>query len=117
MILDYDMEKSYQQSVEIPDLGNVCLRCFASEILEYYINFTTYMGKTYIMKFGPVTPDVEEAPDFYSFSYLKTDYNEKFLKKELDQFINGKIKMIHVEVIEPEEAYASIPSMDLFSPY
>ena len=56
----------------------------------YYIIVKTVMGKTSIIKFGPVCPDIDMLQNDFSVSYKKIDYKENLIEKEVDKFIKDK---------------------------
>ena len=70
------------------------------------------MGKTHILKFGPVMPDVDILFTDFSVSYKKIDYKENLIKKEVDKFINDYLKEITlVEEVTEYEVWQDFPNI------
>lgn len=112
MILDYDLEKQYRQSIDIVDIGNVCLRCTNDSLEDYYIIIKTVMGTTGILKIGPLMPDTIILLDGYTIEFKKIDFKEKTICKEINLFINDTKKGIK-EIIEvhPEDVFPLLPDL------
>lgn len=110
MIFEYSVKKTFDESIDVADIGNTALRCVGSKLDEYYIILKTIMGKVSIIKFGPVIPDVEVLLNEFTVSYKKIDYKEQAIFKEVDKFINDFRKEISsVEEITEYEAWQAFP--------
>jgi hypothetical protein len=110
MIFEFSVQKTFNKSVDVVDVGNTALRCTNVHMDDYYIITKTVFGKTYILKFGPVCPDINALIDDFSVSYKKVDYKEATLFKEIDKFINDFKKEIEtVEEITEFEAWEALP--------
>ncbi len=112
MILEYSVQRTFDESIDIVDIGNTALRCVGSKFDEYYIILKTIMGKVSIIKFGPVLPDIDGLLNDFSVSYKKIDYKEPAIFKEIDKFINDFRKEItSVEEITEYEAWQAFPAI------
>lgn len=112
MILEYSVQRTFDESIDIVDIGNTALRCVGSKLDEYYIILKTIMGKVSIIKFGPVLPDIEILQNDFSVNYKKIDYKEPAIFKEIDKFINDFRKEItSVEEITEYEAWQAFPAI------
>lgn len=110
MIFEYSVKKTFNESIDVIDIGNVALRCTSGNLDDYYIILKTVMGKTSILRFGPVTPDIEMLLNDFSVSYKKIDYKESAICKEVDKFINDfKKEITQVEEITEYEAWQAFP--------
>lgn len=110
MIFEFSIQKTFDQSIDIVDMGNTALKCTNCHMDSYYIIIKTVMGKTSILKFGPVCPDIEILIDDFFVSYKKIDYKETVIYKEIDKFINDFKKNIDtVEEITEYEAWKDFP--------
>jgi hypothetical protein len=108
------VQKTFNESIDVVDIGNTALRCHGSKMDFYYIILKTIMGKTHIMKFGPVMPDIDMLFNDFSVSYKKIDYKENLIEKEVDKFINDYKKEITlVEEITEYEAWQDFPEVRL----
>lgn len=72
--------KVYTKSLEIDDVGNVCLRCtLADNFTTYYLMTQTIFGQTYYLSLGPISADLgpDASLESFSLSYFKEEYSEK----------------------------------------
>ena len=112
MIFEYSIQKTFNESIDVVDIGNTALRCHGSKLDFYYIILKTIMGKTSILKFGPVMPDIDVLFNDFTVSYKKIDYKENLIEKEVDKFINDYKKEITlVEEITEYEAWQDFPDV------
>lgn len=117
MIIDFDQQKVFTQSVDIEDIGNCALRCSTVDFVDYYFCTQTIMGKTYILKFGPIVADLDAFVDDFELQYKKIDYKEKAICKEINMLLNDPKKQIkEVIKIEFEEVMEQVPTADKFVP-
>ena len=112
MIFEYSVQKTFNESIDVVDIGNTALRCHGAKLDFYYIILKTVMGKTSILKFGPVIPDIDVLLNEFTVSYKKMDYKENLIEKEVDKFINDYKKSITlVEEITEYEAWQDFPDI------
>ena len=112
MVFEYSVQRTFNEAIDVVDIGNTALRCVGSKLDEYYIILKTIMGKVSILKFGPVCPDLEVLLNDFSVSYKKIDYKEMAIFKEIDKFINDFRKEItSVEEITEYEAWQAFPAI------
>ena len=112
MIFEYSVQKTFNESIDVVDIGNTALRCQGAKLDFYYIILKTVMGKTSILKFGPVMPDIDVLFNDFTVSYKKIDYKENIIEKEVTKFINDYKKEITlVEEITEYEAWQDFPDI------
>lgn len=112
MIIEYSVQKTFTEMVDVVDAGNTALRCSSGDIYQYYIILKTIMGKTHILKFGPVCPDIDLLLEDFSVEYKKMDYKETKIEKEIDRFVNDfKKEITLVEEITEYEAWQDFPEI------
>lgn len=112
MIFEYSVQKTFNETIDVVDIGNTALRCHGKKLDFYYIILKTVMGKTHIIKFGPVMPDIDVLFTDFTVSYKKIDYKENLIEKEVDKFINDYKKEITlVEEITEYEAWQDFPNI------
>lgn len=112
MIFEFSVQKTFNESIDVVDIGNTALRCISKNMEVYYLITKTIMGKTSIIKFGPVCPDIEMLVNDFSAYYKKIDYKENLIFKEIDKFINDYKKEIsEVEEITEYEAWQDFPAV------
>ena len=112
MIFEYSVQKTFNETIDVADIGNTALRCHGKKLDFYYIILKTVMGKTHVIKFGPVMPDIDVLFNDFTVSYKKMDYKENLIEKEVDKFINDYKKEITlVEEITEYEAWLDFPDI------
>ncbi len=112
MIFEYSVQKTFNETIDVVDIGNTALRCQGKKLDFYYIILKTVMGKTSILKFGPVMPDADVLFNDFSVMYKKIDYKENLIEKEVDKFINDyKKEIVHVEEVTEYEAWLDFPQV------
>ena len=112
MIFEFAVQKTFNESIDVVDIGNTALRCTNRMLDNYYLITKTVYGKTGIIKFGPVCPDVDVLISDFSVSYKKIDYKEGIIIKEIDKFINDFKKDIDkIEEITEYEAWQDFPQI------
>lgn len=112
MVFEFSVQKTFNQSIDIVDMGNTALRCTNKQMDDYYLIIKTIYGKTHLVKFGPVCSDIDTLIDGFSVSYSKMDYKETKIYKEIDKFINDFKKEIdNIEEITEYEAWAAFPAV------
>jgi hypothetical protein len=112
MIFEFSVQKTFNQSIDVVDIGNTTLRCCNQRGDCYYLLTKTVFGKTSIVKFGPVCPDLDTLLDDFTVNYRKIDYKEAAIYKEIDKFINDFKKSIEaVEEVTDFEAWQDFPKV------
>lgn len=112
MVFEFSVQKTFNQSIDVIDMGNTALRCTNKQMDDYYLIVKTVYGKTHFIKFGPVCQDIDTLIDDFSVSYKKMDYKEAQIYKEIDKFINDFKKDIdNIEEITEYEAWQAFPAV------
>ena len=113
MIFDYKKEEVFTKTVDVVDCGNFALRATnETGMHEYYIIVKTIMGKTAILRFGPIVPDLPILCADFELTHKIIEYKENSINKEISKYINDPKKEIsEVNVIEDFEAYKMLPEI------
>lgn len=117
MLFDYSATRTFNQTLQIDDIGNCAIRgegsfrdgraVFSG---DYYMIVKTVMGKTTFIKWGPLMPDFESLPNTFKLEVKTAPYKEATVAKEIQSFVNDGLKGIHnAEEILPEEAIEYLP--------
>lgn len=117
MLIDYSATRTFTQTLQLDDIGNCAIRgkgAFRDGRVtlagEYYMLIKTIMGKTTIMKWGPLQPDFTALPNTFKLEIKTTPYKEATIIKEIQSFINDGLKGIScAEELLPEEAIEFLP--------
>lgn len=103
-VIEFDSEERYMKAIDIVDIGNTVIRATSEDVCDYYILIKTVMGKTSILTFGPVIPDVPMLVNGFNVNYKKMDYKEPKIIKEINSILNNaKTKIIDAKEILQEE--------------
>lgn len=103
MTFEYMKVTTSMDSVDIEDIGNVCIKVSNDEGVEWLLQIHTSLGWVIVKQFGPVKLNSSDIDNFFYFSRQKFEYNEKRLYKLIDEFINNSKKGITtVEIISDE---------------
>ena len=89
MNFSYLFVEQSQDSIDIENIGQVCLSVFNDEGAEYYLKIKTEYGWSKILQFGPIKSDFKELESGLYLSYSNIEYNEKRLYKIIDDFLNN----------------------------
>ena len=112
MIFEFSVQKTFNRSIDIVDMGNTALKCTNYKMDNYYLIVKTILGKTHFIKFGPVCPDIDVLLDDFSVNYKKIDYKETQVCREIDKFINDFKKEIDaIEEVTEYEAWQDFPDI------
>lgn len=112
MIIDYNAENIFTKQIDLVDPGNCTLRCTGSNINEYYILIRTYFGRTYVLKYGPLLPDLGTLNDSFELSYKTFDYKESKIQKEIEKLLQDERKeIVDVEELTAEEVLKEFPDI------
>ena len=119
MIFDYNGVRTFTDSLQIDDIGNCAIKCEGTyrdgrvEFYgEYYLITKTVMGKTSIVKFGPIDPDSVGMVNGFELTFKKINFKEAAICKEIQLFINDGFKGISkAEEITDIEAFELAPSV------
>lgn len=101
MNFPYLYELQPMDSIDIEDIGNVCLQAINSFNEEYYLIISTKLGWTEIKEFGPCIIDFNKVENYFNLLYNKFEFNETKLIKQIDKFINNdKRKITQISFID-----------------
>ena len=118
MLIDYSATKMFTQSLQIDDIGNCAIHgegTFrdgrATFPGDYYVIVKTVMGKTTIIKWGPLMSDFTALPNTFKLEIKTCQYKELAIIKEIQSFINDGLKGIHdATALLPEEVVDFLPT-------
>lgn len=109
MLVEYRGSTSFEQELDIVDIGNCCIKATSSDWSEYYLLTKSVRGITYCLEFGPIFPDLPTGIDQeFKVELTQMKFNEKKLNRKFFQFLNDYKK----KITEAEESDAFIAGED-----
>ena len=104
MTFEFLKVQTAMDSIDIDDIGNVCLRCSNDDCREWFLKIKAELGWCEIREYGPLEIDSEVVDFSFSFYYNKFEFNEKKLYKIINDFLNNPKKSITcVDIISEDE--------------
>ena len=105
MNFQYLKVSTSMDSIEVEDIGNVCIRASNDDANEWYMSIKTSLGWVEVKQFGPLKIDSDDLSYYFNFSYQKFEFSEKRLYKLIDDFINNPKKSITIAEIISNECF------------
>lgn len=104
--ISYNLQQVLTETAYVKDVGNCALEAIDEKGLSYFLVIKTVDGRTFILSFGPLIPDLIELPSSYSVSYVKQAYNDEKLAKFIQGWAAPKRgpNFLEVKQIEIDEA-------------
>lgn len=119
MLYDYHGTRTFTDTLQVNDPGNCAIKCegtFKDGIVtlygEYYMAVKTIMGRSYLIKFGPIVPDLAVMQNGYSCQFKTIKYNEAAIDREIKSFLNdSKYNISKAEEILDVELFELYPDL------
>lgn len=96
---EYLPNTTFQDSINIENIGECCLACYNDLGEVYYIWVTTSLGVTKILQYGPYLDGL--SPSYCSYLFQEFQYNERKIDKQISKFI-----------LDPKKAISQIVQVD-----
>ena len=114
LIVEYAVERTFTQTLEVEDQGNTCIKA-TGDVKDvgpanFYMFIRTIAGTTTTLTIGPITPDFALLINGFKVEAKQFKYNEKRIKKEINNFLNGNCVGEACE-IATEEGLADFPDI------
>lgn len=111
-IFKFDLQSNFMQEIELSDPGNVCLRS-ETENADVYLIVKTIMGRTTVIRFGPVVEGWNIMPNCFNLYVKQFNYKDTKVDKEINSFLNDSyLKARAVAEITLEDAIKAMPSLE-----
>lgn len=110
MQFNYLYTSTHNASIDIEDIGNVCLLATNDAYLEYLLIIKTEDGETKIIKQGPVIVDSDIPGAKFSITLEKNTYHMGRLMSTIDTFLRCNI-ISQVQILDLEEAKKKIKNL------
>jgi len=112
MNFEFDIERIANNSVEIEDIGNICLVGVNEKSLEYYLIIKSDLGIVQTIEYGPLQPDFEQLPPNVSYTYNRFEWNQNRVLGIIKSFLNNsRYALKQVEIVSIDEVKQLIRSM------
>ena len=93
---------TYEDSINIENIGECCLECYNDLGEGYYLWVTTSLGMTKILQYGPYYDDI--TPTYCNYSFQQFQYSEQKIDRTISKFISDPKKAItQIQQVEPED--------------
>ena len=114
LVVDYAVEKTFTQTLEVIDQGNTCIKATgctkdAGEA-DFYMFIRTIAGFVTTLTVGPIIPDIPMLTNGFSVEVKQFKYNEKRIKKEINTFLNNN-NIDNAYEIPVQDGLDSFPSI------
>lgn len=112
MNFEFDIEHIANNSIEIDDIGNICLVGVNERRLEYYLIIKSDLGIVQTIEYGPLQPDFEQLPSNVDYRYSRFEWNQAKVLNTVKSFLNNsKYALKQVEIISIDEVKQLIRNM------
>ena len=117
MEFNFDSETHYNQSIDIDNIHQVCLKATDNVGFDYYLIIRTLLGECSTIEWGPLVGGDPILPDSTSIKFERFDSEDFKLKKKIKTFLaprnKGRNKI--VEVIQMDYNDALDEGIDLLN--
>ncbi len=112
MVVEFEVSRTFNNSLNIEDPGNTCIVCQNEGFSMWYLAIRTIRGISHILTYGAVLPDTENLTESFHLSYFKMKFNEKKLHKIISGFLNDLSKgIVEARECDIEECYEDFPAI------
>lgn len=98
-------------SIDIEDIGNVCLSLTNNLYREYIIIVKTECGMTKIIQYGPRQIDMQLPCPSITYTYQEFEFNQNKISKIIDKALNGSSLCSQATIISIDEAKERIKNL------
>ncbi len=98
-------------TLDIEDIGNVCLSLTNDLYREYIIIIKTEYGWSKVIQYGPIQIDIDKPCPSVKYTYQEMEFNENKLSKIIEKALNGYTLCTQATIIEIDEALEKIKDL------
>lgn len=104
MTFEYLQRVIVDGTLEVENIGE-CVLQGNNDVGEFfYLIILTHLGWTEILEYGPCVPDFDILQAAYNIKYTRKEYNEGFIERTIDKFLNNPKYMItQASVVQLED--------------
>ena len=100
MEFQYDGITTYNSSIDIDNIHQICLKATDNHGFDYYLIIRTLLGECSTLEYGPLVGGDPILPDSTSIKFERFESDDYKLKKKIKKFLmprnNGKNKIVDV---------------------
>lgn len=105
MEFEYFKQTMAMASLEVDDIGNVCIEANTDLNECFYLIIKTTMGTTNIVTYGPIIPGLDMLEKECSCSFKRINFNQGKIIEAIKSFLNQPKKIItQAQIIDLEDA-------------
>lgn len=110
--IEFNQQLTYQNYIDIDDIGQCAIEMFTEEGFNHYIVVTTSMGSTTIATCGPINNEIDLVPNGFNISLTRMDFNEQKIIKFINLYLNNKkLKINSASEIDMSQALDSFKDL------
>lgn len=94
MVIDFEINRTFNQQLDLVDPGNCCIKCEDEDWLIYYLIIKTIRGRAFCLEYGPIAPDSADLINNFYTKFSVTKFDEKKLFNKISGFLNDPKKKI-----------------------
>lgn len=116
MTIDFEVNKTFNQHLDIEDPGNCCIRCEDLDWNNHYLVIKTIRGMSYCLEYGPIAVEADTLAENFTVKFSMLKFNEKKLFGKISNFLNDPKKQITSAILDVDEnAFDDFPDViDLY---
>lgn len=104
MEFEYLKQTTAMASLDVEDIGNVCIEANTDLNECFYMVIKTTMGTTNILTYGPVVPGLDMLEKECACTFRRINFNEGKIKEAIKTFLNPLKKQItQAQITDIEE--------------
>lgn len=88
MIFEYQIRSVANDTIDIDDIGNVCLEAYNDDGQLYYLMISTDLGFTTVTQVGAIIADTDDIDSYFDFNRKSFEYNETKLTGIINKFLS-----------------------------
>ena len=88
----FGAETTYNNEIDIDDIGNVCIEAVDDAFQNYYLIIRTSLGVTTVVEYGPLVPDIELLPKTTKIEFKRFGFKEEAISKIISKFLSNRFK-------------------------
>ena len=93
-LFNYNGSVTYEDSVNVEDLGNTCLQAVDELNYCYFFITKTSLGITSCLEYGPIDLEDDLLPDETNIQFSRFEFSNKTIIKKINAFLMPKKNLL-----------------------